>query len=1268
VETESPSRPASYPEKLLALRSHLGLTQAELAKLLGTSIVSINRWEKGHSTPSAPSWQRVQKLMASLAAPPAPQPNHAPQALDFAADPELVRTLVEGERLSYGHLFNAGFAAEISAIDPLPHQRIAVYGHMLAQSPLRFLLADDAGAGKTVMAGLYLREMLNRRRLRRILVVAPAGLTTNWRRELAQLFGLRFVIATGADAKANNPFIGPSSDQLIVSLDTLAADRMFSRLQEANVSPYDLVIMDEAHKLSARTENDGTVRRTDRYKLAEALAGVPVTETSEVANARWRLLWKPEHLLLLTATPHMGKDDPYFFLWRLLCPDLIPTLSAFQAFSQESRQRHFLRRTKEEMLHFDGRRLYPQRISDSFGFELSQSPVPAAQPWLGAVGPQAGASTSGTRGAAALGPAPTDDAPSEQLLYDRTTEYLRTFYNRAQILNQAAARLATGVFQRRLASSTFALLRSLERRSDKLTALIRSVKAEGTRPLAQLRLQWGDLRNLLDDATADEEQPEAGAEESERAEIRILETVVPATLADLELELAQVNGLVDLARAVLAAGHESKFYKLREIFLHPAFRGEKILVFTEHRDTLAYLIRRLEGLGFAGRIAAIHGGLNASQRDAQIELFRDPQGARFMIATDAGGEGINLQFCWLMINYDIPWNPARLEQRMGRVHRYGQPHDPVRIANLVATTTREGRVLHVLLARLEAMRDELSSDKVFDVVGRLLEGSSLVGYMESALHSEAGAAEAGNQLALQLTKSRVEEIIENDRRLFGPSGDVAARLPAERAKLDREELTRLLPGYLRAFLERAAPLLDLGFAGDLGATFSLRALRPGALAPLEAALEQYPHEYRERLTLHRPPPSAPGVFLRPGEPIFEALRELLIHRCGAEARRGAIFVDPQAARPYLLHLAHIQIERRQPGDALSARGNTLPGLEASTPSDQRERPKQETASLRSAASGPPELVESRWIAVRQEEDGQLALTPAESLLLLRGAGRPTTRALGLIARAPEMAAAARAFAEEHAAAAAARHRQAAQADLPERARELAAGFEHTAAELASRRVALARLLAASPLPERPLRAADLEAVKQDQRQIESRRALALAALHAAPQQFLPGPVRFLTHALVLPSSDPEDRRRYDAQVEQLAVQLACAHERALGAVVRDVSKPGLSLACGLGENPGFDLWSQRPDGQTLSIEVKGRAGAGDIELTPNEWRQASNRGPAYWLYVVYDCGSPAPRLWRVQDPFAKLLAQGAGVFVQQGEIFRHAESDSPPAPQPGGAP
>ncbi len=847
METTSPTHvDANYSARLVSLRRQLGVTQAELAKRISVSVVSINRWEKGHSEPSEHSWKRVQDLMASLLPAPVAASGPAPD-LDFGADPELVRTLIEGERLSYGHLFNAGFAAEVSAIDPLPHQRIAVYQHMLTQPRLRLLLADDAGAGKTVMAGLYLREMLSRRRLRRVLIVVPAGLTGNWQRELANLFSLRFVLASGTDARVGNPFAGAASDQVVASLDTLASERMFRRLQEPGVEPYDLVIFDEAHKLSARIESDGTVRRTDRYRLAEALAGAGGEDLSGTAEPRWALAWRPEHLLLLTATPHMGKDEPYYFLWRLLCPDALPTLSAFQAFGPESRQRHFLRRTKEEMLHFDGRRLFPERKSDSFEFELTRGQSP--------------------------------DEPSEQALYDRTSEYLRTFYNKARIFSPAAARLAVGVFQRRLASSTFALLRSLERRSDKLAALIRQVQSEGVAPLGRLRQQWEGLRDLLDDATADEEQCDSDAEQSERAETRILETVVPATLADLELELSEVGKLISLAHAVLAGGQESKFDRLREVLLHPGFRGEKLLIFTEHRDTQAFLVRRLEGLGFAGRIAQIHGGMNAPQRDAQIEFFRPSPGARFMVATDAGGEGINLQFCGLMVNYDIPWNPARLEQRMGRIHRYGQSRDPVRIANLVATSTREGRVLRVLLEKLEKMRDELRSDKVFDVVGRLLNGASLASYMDAALHSEAGATAAGEQLGRLLAKDRAAEALESERRLFGVNGDVGERLPAERAKLEREELTRLLPGYLRAFLERAAPRLNLDVVGDLGATFGLRALRPGALAPLEAALEQYPPEWRDRLTLFRPARSTAAViFLRPGEPVFEALRQLLAAR------------------------------------------------------------------------------------------------------------------------------------------------------------------------------------------------------------------------------------------------------------------------------------------------------------------------------------------------------------------------------------------------------
>src|SRR6266516_5730936 len=195
--------------------------------------------------------------------------------VDFTSDPEVVRLVVEGERLTYGHLFNPTFATEISIIEPLPHQRLAVYDHMLQQSRLRFLLADDAGAGKTIMTGLYIREMLTRRLLSRVLIVPPAGLVGNWEHEMRHLFNLSFTIINGNDAKAGNPFTQAKSDLLIVSVDTLRGDAMFSRLQEPEVLPYDLVVFDESHKLAADREPDLHIRKTDRYRLAEALAGIP---------------------------------------------------------------------------------------------------------------------------------------------------------------------------------------------------------------------------------------------------------------------------------------------------------------------------------------------------------------------------------------------------------------------------------------------------------------------------------------------------------------------------------------------------------------------------------------------------------------------------------------------------------------------------------------------------------------------------------------------------------------------------------------------------------------------------------------------------------------------------------------------------------------------------------------------------------------------------------------------------------------------------------
>ncbi|MBU4122025.1 MAG: helix-turn-helix domain-containing protein, partial [Proteobacteria bacterium] len=427
-----------YPEHIKQLRAGLGLTQQSLAKALGVSFATVNRWENGQTKPSQLSWNQLRQLEMTLkeeAAPYGPKDEKPPPAiLDFTARPEIVKILAEGERLSFGHLMNPTFATEISNIDPLPHQRIAVYDHMIKQARLRFLLADDAGAGKTIMAGLYIREMLSRRLLKRILIVPPAGLVGNWRRELLTLFSLPFHIVSGSDTRHENPFIGEIGDQVIVSIDTLASPRVFSCLKDPRVAPYDLVIFDEAHKLAADRGTDLRVRKTERYCLAEAIAGV------KGDDKRWQLDWNAHHLLLLTATPHMGKDYPYYALWRLLEPEMLATMDAFGEYPGDQRQAHFIRRTKEEMVYLDGRPLYPKRISDTLGYNLSQGEV------------------------------------SEQKLYDETTDYLRYVYNKAKILNREAARLAMSVFQRRLASSTYALLRSFERRIEKLNRIIEDIQ------------------------------------------------------------------------------------------------------------------------------------------------------------------------------------------------------------------------------------------------------------------------------------------------------------------------------------------------------------------------------------------------------------------------------------------------------------------------------------------------------------------------------------------------------------------------------------------------------------------------------------------------------------------------------------------------------------------------------------------------------------------------------------------------------------------------
>ncbi len=1194
-----PKTPPDYPNRIKALRTRFDLTQARLAELIGVTSAAVSQWESGAAQPSQKRWgQIVRAEMLGVHAlaedfesvvkeSPADYVVEISPDLSFSTDPEIVRLVMQGHRLAYGHQVNPTFATEISQIDPLPHQRVAVYERMLGQPCLRFLLADDAGAGKTIMAGLYVREMLSRRLIHRVLIVPPAGLVGNWESEMHTLFSLPFRVAAGSDAKAGNPFIGPESDLLIVSVDTLAGERMFSRLQEPGVTPYDLVIFDEAHKLSARQEPDLQIHKTNRYRLAETLAGI------SGPLPRWQLDWCAHHLLLLTATPHMGKDFPYYCLWRLLEPEALSTFDAFQAFPLQARRRHFVRRTKEEMVDFAGQPIYPRRVSDTLSYDL------------------------------------TGGESSEQQLYDETTAYIHTYYNKAKFLNRSAARLAMSVFQRRLASSTYALLCSLENRRKKLDGLLEAIHA-GEITLDELagrqRQLDDEARDVLDETTADEEESLDGQEQNEAAEGQTLSAVAFGSLLDLEIERQAVERLCDLAHRVFGddAHEDSKFARLLEVLCDPQYRDEKLIIFTENRDTLTFLVRRLEQLGYAGEIAHIHGGMRYPERQTQVAFFRTPVakgGARYLVATDAAGEGINLQFCWLMVNYDVPWNPARLEQRMGRIHRYGQKHDPVLILNLVAGKTREGKVLKTLLEKLEAIRKELGHGKVFDVVGQLFEGLSLKAYMEQAL-TEAGAEAATHDIGAKLAKEQVQAIQARERQRYGDD-DVRDALSRLRDRQAQERYRKLLPGQVRRFIEKAAPLLDVGVEGDLDGYFSLRPLKTGALDPLWPALENYLVEQRAHLTLRseQAGTARPAVFVRPGEPILDGLINCFNARFAPQARQGSVFVDPTAQHPHLFHLALIQVLRRSDPDL------------------------QALARF--------ELLESRLVGLRQDEAGHVQEAPVEHLLLLRGGPGIYGPYVSFVARARDLCEQARTYALEHVACAwVQERRENLLRTLPERADFIRRGYDYREAELAEARKRLRDKARAGHVGAR----AELSRIKKQQRALASRREAALLALEREPELIASGPVTFLAHALVIPSDEPEDRQRYSKEVERVAVREARAYEEARGAAVTDVSTPALAMAAGLEPHPGFDLLSHRPDGEERAIEVKGRARVGDVELKENEWIKACTHQDRYWLYVVYDCATPQPRLWRVQNPFNKLVARVKGdVVVDEQEILKVAE-------------
>src|SRR6516164_655650 len=582
----------------------------------------------------------------------------------FDGDGAAFQLTCEAKRIDLAILFDPMMAVHTSNVDALPHQITAVYESMLPRQPLRFVLADDPGAGKTIMAGLYISELIMRADARRILVVAPGSLVEQWRDELFEKFGLEFPIYSPLLEQASpsgNPF--ENYQQLIVRLDQLSRNE---ELQEKLCAAgWDLVVFDEAHKLAAHyfgTKLD----KTARFRFAETLG----------AHVR--------HLLLMTATPHNGKNEDFQLFLSLLDSDRF--YGKFRDGVHKVDPSDLMRRmVKEELVRFDGTPLFPERKAYTVNYTLSQI---------------------------------------EAALYEAVTQYVQTEMGKADELQgprKGSVGFALTALQRRLASSPEAIYQSLKRRKGRLEIRLREEKLgmRGRRALAETL------------ADVPEDDDDLNAEEQEALEENLVDQATAAqTVAELESEIRFLAGLEQQAKAVVASGQDRKWDELSKILqnnpeMHDAAgRQRKIIIFSEHRDTLNYLHAKIAGvLGNSDCIVTIHGGTHRDERRRLQALFRSDPEVRVLVATDAAGEGVNLQSANLMVNYDLPWNPNRLEQRFGRIHRIGQT-EVCHLWNLIAKGTREGDVFQTLFDKLEVQSKALGG-RVFDVLGEAFDEVSL---------------------------------------------------------------------------------------------------------------------------------------------------------------------------------------------------------------------------------------------------------------------------------------------------------------------------------------------------------------------------------------------------------------------------------------------------------------------------------------------------------------------------------------------------------------
>src|SRR6266404_5235702 len=1060
-----------------------------------------------------------------------------PDTQPFDGEAQRFRLGVEALRLSLAYEYDPYFSLSIARVDPLPHQLEAVYQYFMAMPRIRFLLADDPGAGKTIMGGLLLKELKVRGLVSRTLILTPASLSFQWQREMKDKFRENFEVIRSDVLRANygsNPW--QDKNQVITSVSWV------SRIEDAKESllrsQWDLIIVDEAHKMSAASRD----KKTRAYQLGEAL--------SEMTD----------HFLLMTATPHKGDPDNFCLFLELLDRDVYGDVKSLEEAMRKHEAPFYLRRIKEALVSFPDpetgkvKTLFTKRNVQTAEFRISDQ---------------------------------------EADFYDALTRYVEDQSIKAASDNSARGRALSftmAMLQRRFASSIYAVRRSLERMKDKREKIL--ADPEG------YRKQQIDKRLPEDYEDLPEEEQQAIVAELED----LVASYDPAALRD---EIVELGKLIQLAQRLEKQEVESKLIRLRElikeygIFQDPKM---KLLIFTEHKDTLDFLAgdgKESRPLGklieWGLSVTQIHGGMKVGNRDTPgSRIFAEREfreAAQVLVATEAAGEGINLQFCWFMINYDVPWNFVRLEQRMGRIHRYGQEKDCL-ILNFVSTNTREGRVLQKLFERIKKIEDDLDPKRtgtVFNVLGDVFSSNQLERMLRDMY---------ARNLTEEVIKSRIVEQVDTDRfRKITHSAleGLAKRelnLSAILGKSAEAKERRLVPEVVEDFFLQAAPVTGL-YPKEIQKDKHIYRIGriPRTLWPLGERLEsrfgKLGREYKQAAFDKRFLTDDPTLeWITPGHALFECVREDVWERVQDDLARGTVFFDINTKQPGRLDVFSAAIR--------DGRGNVL---------------------------------HRRLFVVQTEMTG--AMTVRQPTLFLdlvpaqQGSATPDDSSL------PDLGKVEHAVVED-----------ALQPFLQEisvqREKEISTIAKHVEISLNAlidrQNLHMGELLEQQQKGDAsPLLAANIKTTEDrldelngrlERRRVElkqERHCTISDIRHHGRAWVLPHPER------TSPGIAPMVR---DEQIEKIAVQAVIAHEEARGWKVESVEK----------DNRGFDLISRKPhpeDPQTAIevrfIEVKGRASIGEIALSSNEYKTAERLKKDYWLYVVFNCGS-TPAIHIVPDP------------------------------------